>query len=265
MHLALAQDEGKTVTYISSGGDWRRFGSRHKRPLDSVILDESLKESVMSDIQQFLNNSHWYKNMGIPYRRGYLFYGLSGTGKTSFIFALAGYFAMNICIVSLGDKELNDEQLNQLLNSAPRRSILLLEDIDAAYVNRNTDKSHRITFSGLLNALDGVAAQEGRLLFMSTNRYDVLDEALIRPGRVDFVCSFGAATTSQIRKMFERFYPSQDRTSVESFTERVPEDSITMAELQGYFLKYKDKPQQAIQMIEKFIHTLEPRKSIAAH
>jgi chaperone BCS1 len=62
---------------------------------------------------------------------------------------------MNICIVSLNDKDMSDEQLNHLLNSAPPRSILLLEDVDAAFWARESvvDSHTRVTFSGLLNAL----------------------------------------------------------------------------------------------------------------
>lgn len=89
---------------------------------------------------------------------------------------------MNICMVSLSDKDMSDDQLNHLLNSAPPRSIILLEDIDAAFQQRDAQHVNRVTFSGLLNALDGVAAQEGKLVFMTTNHVDKLDPALVRPG-----------------------------------------------------------------------------------
>jgi chaperone BCS1 len=51
-----------------------------------------------------------------------------------------------------------------------------------------------ITFSGLLNALDGVAAQEGKVLVMTTNHVERLDPALVRPGRIDIRCYFGLAS-----------------------------------------------------------------------
>jgi chaperone BCS1 len=53
----------------------------------------------------------------------------------------------------------------------------------------------RVTFSGLLNAIDGVTSTEERLLFMTTNHIDRLDPALIRPGRVDVKQHFGNCTT----------------------------------------------------------------------
>lgn len=88
---------------------------------------------------------------------------------------------IDICMISLAQTNMTDELLINLLNSAPPNALLVIEDVDAAFVDRSSgDKSNQVTFSGLLNALDGVAAQEGRLLFMTTNKIQVLDPALIR-------------------------------------------------------------------------------------
>ena len=65
--------------------------------------------------------------------------------------------------------------------------IILLEDIDALFVQRESvGRGGGVTFSGLLNALDGVRSQEGRILFMTTNHKEKLDPALLRPGRADY-------------------------------------------------------------------------------
>ena len=66
--------------------------------------------------------------------------------------------------------------------------------------------SSLITLSGLLNALDGISAQEGRLLFATTNRYHILDPALTRPGRVDLHIEFRLASRHQARELYKRFY-----------------------------------------------------------
>ncbi|TFY66502.1 hypothetical protein EVG20_g4583 [Dentipellis fragilis] len=71
-------------------------------------------------------------------------------------------------------------------------------------------KDTRITLSGLLNALDGISAQEGRLLFATTNRYSALDPALTRPGRMDLHVEFRLASRYQAREMFRRFYLPND-------------------------------------------------------
>lgn len=83
-----------------------------------------------------INSNFRYVQRGIPYRRGYLLHGLPGTGKTSFISALAGHFGYSICMLSLSERTLDDDRLNYLLNNAPPNCFVLLEDIDAAFVSR---------------------------------------------------------------------------------------------------------------------------------
>ncbi len=147
---------------------------------------------------------------GIPYRRGYLLYGSPGSGKSSFIMALAGYLDYNICLLNLSERGMTDDRLTHLLSNAPERSILLLEDIDAAFTGRQSAAEDgyqaNVTFSGLLNALDGVASGESRIVFMTTNHVEKLDPALIRPGRVDVIVELGDAEPEQVRRLVKRFY-----------------------------------------------------------
>lgn len=72
------------------------------------------------------------------------------------------------------------------MGDAPANSILLLEDVDSMFLQREeTSRQRGISFSGFLNALDGVRSQEGQILFMTTNHREKLDDALLRPGRAD--------------------------------------------------------------------------------
>ena len=99
---------------------------------------------------------------------------------------------LNICYLNLSGDTICDDGLNRALNDAPPNSIILLEDIDGIFVEREAvnknphrRRRRRVTFAGLLNALDGVRSQEGRILFMTTNHREKLDPALLRPGRCD--------------------------------------------------------------------------------
>lgn len=76
------------------------------------------------------------ENLGIPYRRGYLLHGPPGSGKTSFIQALAGSLSYDICLLNLSERGLADDKLNHLLSNAPERSFVLIEDVDAAFNKR---------------------------------------------------------------------------------------------------------------------------------
>jgi chaperone BCS1 len=265
--MATQSVEGKTVIYTAWGTKWDKFGHpRSKRPLESVILDRGVKEKIVADVQDFLGSAKWYYERGIPYRRGYLLYGPPGTGKSSFIQALAGHLNYDIAMLNLSERGLTDDRLNHLLTVIPQRTLVLLEDVDSAFVNRRQVEADgyqgaNVTFSGLLNALDGVGSAEERILFLTTNHVDRLDEALVRPGRVDMTVRLGEATTYQIDRLWDRFYHEADPDGkykqqffhqLQSVGVLSDPDAATsktsMAALQGLFLYNKGNPQGSVDM-----------------
>jgi len=261
--MALKQQEGKTIMYTAMGSEWRPFGHpRKRRPLASVILDQGISERIVSDVREFIANPYWYTERGIPYRRGYLLYGQPGCGKSSFITALAGELEYSICVMNLSERGLTDDRLNHLLSVAPQQSIILLEDIDAAFVSREESKQskaayeglNRVTFSGLLNCLDGVASTEARIVFMTTNYLERLDPALIRPGRVDVKEHVNFCTRHQLEQMFLRFYPERPRGESEHFASRILEmtnPKVSAAMVQGYFMFHKHSPEMALESVAR--------------
>ncbi|KAL8588865.1 mitochondrial chaperone [Nucella lapillus] len=260
--LALQSQEGKTVMYNAMGGEWRPFGyPRRKRPLQSVILERGLSEKILEDVKEFIDSPKWYMERGIPYRRGYLLYGPPGCGKSSYIMALAGALDYNICVLNLSEKGLSDDRLNHLLTVAPEQSIILLEDVDAAFLNRDLTKDNpamyqgmgRLTFSGLLNALDGVASAEARIVFMTTNYLDRLDPALIRPGRVDMKQFVNYCSHYQLTQMFLRFYPEEPESRASEFASLVIASGkpVSAAQVQGFFMMHKTDPDAVLSSVEK--------------
>lgn len=273
--LALRRAEGKTTVFTSWGTEWRPFGSpQRKRPLSSVILAPGVKEQMITDIRDFLNSADWYRDRGIPYRRGYLLHGPPGTGKTSFVKAIAGELDYNICLINLSERGLTDDRLNHLLTNLPERSIALLEDVDAAFANRTqvSEDGYRganVTFSGLLNAIDGAASGEDRIIMLTTNHEERLDEALLRPGRVDLKMEIGYATPEAVVGMWERFYgvetfPHAQETISglrKRFMDTLKEgrlfergcQGVSTAELQGVFLFFKNNPEGAVLAAEQLV------------
>ena len=143
------------------GIGFTKVSSKRPRSLESVILDKDLSQSLVDDVREFQSNADWYLEKGVPYRRGYLLYGPPGTGKTSFIQAIAGELKLNICYLNIGNGRIDDDGLMRALNDAPPQSIILLEDVDGIFIQReavNQDEEGHggVSFSGLLNALDGV-------------------------------------------------------------------------------------------------------------
>ena len=263
----------------------------------------------MSDIEAYIDPSTqaWYGARGIPYRRGYLFHGEPGTGKTSLAMAIAGRFGLDIYVISLLDMSIGDSELIGLFNTLPPKCLLLLEDIDTVGLQRESPSRRRngpkrlakigddeeddneenaqlsrVSLSGLLNAIDGVAAPEGHILIMTTNRPEQLDEALVRSGRISVRVGFEKATGEQARDIFMRMYWHEEDRSVEDRSEKgmpaktveythleelarqfgnlVPDHVFSPADLQDFLLTRKKDPQRAIDELEDWkARTMEER------
>lgn len=124
-----------------------------------------------------------------------------------------------------------------------------------------------VTFSGFLNALDGVASGEERIIFMTTNHIEKLDPALIRPGRVDLSVLVGDASPVQARTLFTRFYGDSESVTTQEAVERMGKQieeltalemregrRISMAALQGMFIR--NNAQDAVKALpELFVET----------
>ena len=225
------------------------------RLLDSVILQPGEKEHLVQDIEHFQKSRQRYERLGVPYHRGYLLYGPPGTGKTSMVSALAANFGLSIYSINLAD--FNDRTLMNAVNQVMRNSVLLFEDIDCmksagarARVpsnpctddgtrtrneKENTAEKNGVTLSGLLNVLDGFYAPTNVLFMMTTNRIEALDEALLRPGRIDYKLYLGRADDRQKIELYRRFFPEASELEAQAFVEAYC-SAETMAEFQGLLL-----------------------------
>ena len=163
-----------------------------------------------------------------------------------------------------------------------------------------TSSGGRLSLSGLLNILDGVASQEGRLLVMTTNHLEKLDKALVRPGRVDRIVHFGLADFEMAAAIFRSIYalydgeldPHTSRPSSSSsnedaallakkkakeereqaenraridelalkFAEKLPSQEFSPAEVQGLLLIHKRDPEGAIAALPEWVETTRKEK-----
>lgn len=329
------KDKERSLTIIRrpyTGGygsrlTWSRLTSKPRRALNTVILDAAQKELVLADVEEYMDEAtmNFYANHGIPYRRGYLFHGPPGVGKTSFALALASKFNLDVYNLTLLDHDLTDSDLISLLNQLPGRSLLLLEDIDTAGLNRKGKSTNsrraqrrsrmklppgavasnkkskadndddldsdddadngttsRVTLSGLLNAIDGVAAPEGHILIMTTNKPHELDAALVRAGRISVRVGFNNASKKQAEEIFLRMYvnlpstsetfddspgaekqeladaPTDENTAhlrelAKEFASAIPDHDFSPADLQDYLLMHKKDAAKAIEGLPKWM------------
>jgi hypothetical protein len=172
----------------------------HVRPTELMVLSPEVQEAVDEAIF-WKQNKNWYKDRNIPWKRGWLLWGIPGTGKTSLARAVAQELDMPIWVFDLAS--LTNEELREGWRRMSQFSpcIALLEDIDGTFDGRRNvavegKNREGLTFDALLNCIDGVERCDGVLVIVTTNKIDKVDSAIgvrqedgtsSRPGRIDRV------------------------------------------------------------------------------
>ncbi|KAF5964665.1 hypothetical protein FBULB1_12655 [Fusarium bulbicola] len=253
-----------TKLYSEDEMSWTRCMSKATRPMSTIALDETLKEKLIKDLRRYLDRQtkHWYATRGIPYRRGYLFSGPPGTGKTSLTLAAAGLMGLDIYMVNLNS-----------LRLAQRRGV------DTATMGSQGRKkkknAERLSLSGLLNIIDGAAAQEGRVLVMTSNHTENIDPALIRPGRIDFTINFQLATSEAAEGLFTQMFDAPDvernseKKAVKSlqdqareFRDKIPNLALSPAAIQGFLLTHQEDPVGALAAVDEWVQDALKQKDV---
>ncbi|MBW4707235.1 AAA family ATPase [Roseobacter sp. YSTF-M11] len=245
--IAQTRDRIGPGLHVLKGDWWDHVGDVPRRSVDTVLVDDDRIEIVLDDMRWFYGARNWYAERGVPWRRGYLFHGPPGTGKSSVIRALASELSLDIATLDIGRATQTDDDLREAMICAPKGSLIAIEDVDALFTQREGgEKRSGVSFSGLLNAIDGVAAQEGRALVMTTNHKERLDPALIRPGRADVHTELGLVSAATARRFFERFFPGE-RDLAGAFERRLGEQRHSPAQIQGWLLANSADPYAAAQ------------------
>jgi ATP-dependent 26S proteasome regulatory subunit len=276
------EDDDDTV------GGWQETPHETMKSFDNIFFDN--KQSIMHKIKFFTENKEWYKHNGIPYTLGIALYGPAGTGKTSFIKALATLLDRHIISISLAriktKNQLHDFYFETQYSSVNDKNaigfdkkIIVFEDIDCIgdIVLKRKSKSKsiddidstddsaediddfvdtpkrslggtisqedqikteiakatklvlkkmksggtsgfgpigsnqhdNITLDDILNLWDGIRENTGRIMIITTNHYEKLDPALVRPGRIDIALNLGNASRDMISDMYKHYYGSE--------------------------------------------------------
>jgi chaperone BCS1 len=227
----------KVVSRIFTLGEWKKLKDINPREFTSVILPQGKIEIIKSDIDEFMSRRQLYLDLNINHKRGYLFEGLPGTGKSSIANAIAFYLKWNLYTFNKSDV-LNKGSLSKAFSDIKPKSVILLEDIDTYKINRNitndsTEKNECEDTGDWLNWLDGINSPNDCIFVMTTNYVEKLDPALIRDGRIDFSMNFSYADEYQIRESFKRFHLSATNDQVNEFVNSYKDKKVVMADIQN--------------------------------
>ncbi|NEZ47204.1 ATP-dependent zinc metalloprotease FtsH [Clostridium niameyense] len=164
---------------------------------ESIAGNEEAKESVR-DIVDFLKNPEKYNSYGARMPKGIILYGEPGTGKTLLAKAVASEAKVPFYAVSGSDfiqvyVGVGASRIRQLFKKAKNnggKAVIFIDEIDAIGKKRSSQKmggseERDQTLNALLTEMSGFNESDGIVVIAATNRLDVLDEALLRPGRFD--------------------------------------------------------------------------------
>ena len=179
---------------------------------DVAGLDEEKNELV--EIVDFLKNPKEYSNMGAKIPRGILLYGKPGTGKTLIAKAIAG--EAGVPFISMSGSEfvemfvgLGASRVRKLFEKAKKMSpcIIFIDEIDAIGSRRTSstgaESENNQTLNQLLVEMDGFNSDETVIVLAATNRPEMLDKALLRPGRFDRQITIPAPDMNDRQRILE--------------------------------------------------------------
>lgn len=195
---------------------WRNNSFKTNKTIKNTIVSDDVQKCFFNDVKSFMNNEEYYIAKGLSYKRGYLFYGEPGCGKTSLIKAIANEYNFPIFIIDLSVFE-NNNELMKIINDInglvvnKQRHMLVFEDMDRSKCFTGQYYEKKITQDCLLNVLDGLDESYGRITILTTNNLDILKSipSLIRPGRIDVSLNITYCTIKQLKQILYLYYEKE--------------------------------------------------------
>lgn len=259
--LALKKKELKLYMNINScfdhgrhPGPWRSVPFTHPSTFDTIAMESDLKNKLKSDLESFLKAKQYYHRLGRAWKRSYLLYGPSGTGKSSFVAAMANFLEFDVYDIDLS-RVLDDSDLKSLLMQTTSRSVIVIEDLDRFL----DDKSTAVSLTGLLNFMDGIlngCCAEERIMVFTMNIKDQVDPVLLRPGRIDVHVHFPLCDFSAFKTLASSYLGVKDHKLFPQVEEIFQTGaSMSPAEIGELMIANRNSPSRALKSVITALQT----------
>ncbi|XP_061997074.1 AAA-ATPase At2g46620 [Rosa rugosa] len=233
---------------------WRAVPFTHPSTLETIAMEADLKSKIKSDLDSFLKAKQYYNRLGRVWKRSFLLYGPSGTGKSSFVAAMANFLGYDVYDLDLSRVK-DDSELKMLLLQTTSKSVILIEDLDRFFA----EKSTAVSFSGISNFMDGLlnsCCAEERVMVFTMNSKDQVDPNFLRPGRIDVhihfpLCDFTAfrnLATSYLGVKEHKLFPQVEEIFQSG-------SSLSPAEIGELMIANRNSPSRAIKSVITALQT----------
>lgn len=222
-----SKEKKKASVYMRNGNRWERLAGVKLKGFNTIFLEE--KQKIIDDLDRFVSTLDTYRKLEVAYKRGYLFHGEPGNGKSTIAGAIAAHLNKDLYILDISEVASTGE-LKELFNHLPNGAVLLLEEIDKIY-GRTALVGNQRDLGGFLNLLSGIGQKQDIITVMTTNYIVQLDPALLRAGRCDVIMEITNPTIETIREYIKHVF---DRDGMEIDSQL----SIPFVDLQEVALKH---------------------------
>ncbi|KAM7472329.1 hypothetical protein LguiA_010512 [Lonicera macranthoides] len=237
-------------TDYRTNGRWRSVPFTHPSTLETIAMDSDLKGKIKSDLESFLKSKQYYHRLGRVWRRSYLLYGPSGTGKSSFIAAMAKFLSYDVYSIDLSIIS-DDSDLKMLLLQTTNKSLIVVEHLERFITEKSN--STAVSLSGILNFMDGIVNSccgDEKVMVFTMNNKEQIDSSILRPGRIDVHIYFPLCDFNSFKSLANSYLGLKDHKLFPQVEEIFQTGAaISPAEIGEIMIVNRSSPSRALKSV----------------